>query len=209
MTGQPLVDANMRELMHTGKRMGDIYLVFSLSYIECWNFVGWMSNRGRQNVASYLVLEMGVDWRIGADHFESFLLDHDVCSNYGNWNAAAGLTGGRVNKFNCVKQSGDYDPEGLFIRHWLPELANVPVPQLYQPSKLTPDEQRLYGVKIGVDYPRELYRATSAPHTSRPETSRVEANSSAVPPLQSAPVKSYKTKRPLTNRGGRVQHNET
>ena len=168
-----------------------------------------MSNRGRQNVASYLVLEMGVDWRIGADHFESYLLDHDVCSNYGNWNAAAGLTGGRVNKFNCVKQSGDYDPEGLYIRHWLPELANVPVPQLYQPSKLAPDEQRLYGVKIGVDYPRELYRMASAPHTSRPENSRADASSSAVPPLQSAPVKGYKTKRPLTNRGGRVQHNDT
>jgi len=64
-----------------------------------------MSNRGRQNVASYLVLDLGVDWRVGADHFESLLLDHDVCSNYGNWNAAAGLTGGRLNKFNIVKQS--------------------------------------------------------------------------------------------------------
>jgi deoxyribodipyrimidine photo-lyase len=64
-----------------------------------------MSNRGRQNVASYLVWDLGVDWRIGADHFESLLLDHDVCSNYGNWNAAAGLTGGRLNKFNIVKQS--------------------------------------------------------------------------------------------------------
>ena len=85
----------------------------------------------------------------------------------------------------------------------------MPVPQLYQPSKLAPDEQRLYGVKIGVDYPRELYRMASAPHTSRPENSRADASSSAVPPLQSAPVKGYKTKRPLTNRGGRVQHNDT
>ncbi len=56
-------------------------------------------------MASYLVWDLGVDWRIGADHFESLLLDHDVCSNYGNWNAAAGLTGGRLNKFNIVKQS--------------------------------------------------------------------------------------------------------
>jgi deoxyribodipyrimidine photo-lyase len=62
-TGWPLVDANMRELMHTG----------------------FMSNRGRQNVASYLALDLGVDWRIGADHFESLLLDHDCPSNWGNW----------------------------------------------------------------------------------------------------------------------------
>jgi len=172
-------------------------------------YIGWMSNRGRQNVASYLVLELGVDWRIGGDHFESYLLDHDVCSNYGNWNAAAGLTGGRVNKFNCVKQSKDYDPEGLYIRHWLPELANVPVPQLYQPSKLTPDEQRLYGVKIGVDYPRELYRTASAPHMSKTETSTADVRGSTAPLQPSASVKGYKTKRPLTKRGGRVQHIET
>ncbi len=66
---------------------------------------GFMSNRGRQNVASYLALDLGVDWRRGADHFESLLLDYDVCSNWGNWCAAAGLTGGRVNRFNIGKQS--------------------------------------------------------------------------------------------------------
>ena len=51
---------------------------------------GWMSNRGRQNVASFLVKDLGLDWRLGAEWFESLLLDHDVCSNYGNWNYAAG-----------------------------------------------------------------------------------------------------------------------
>ena len=66
---------------------------------------GFMSNRGRQNVASYLVCDMGVDWRRGADWFESVLQDYDVCSNWGNWVSAAGLTGGRVNHFNIVKQS--------------------------------------------------------------------------------------------------------
>jgi len=68
-TGVPFVDANMRELKETG----------------------WMSNRGRQNVASYLIKDMGLDWRLGAEWFESYLLDHDVCSNYGNWNYAAGI----------------------------------------------------------------------------------------------------------------------
>ena len=64
-----------------------------------------MSNRGRQNVASYLVLDMGVDWRKGADWFESVLQDYDVASNWGNWCSAAGLTGGRVSHFNPLKQS--------------------------------------------------------------------------------------------------------
>ncbi len=53
---------------------------------------GFMSNRGRQNVASYLILDCGVDWRQGADYFESILTDYDICSNWGNWLSAAGLT---------------------------------------------------------------------------------------------------------------------
>ncbi|MEW5315981.1 MAG: hypothetical protein WDW38_007375 [Sanguina aurantia] len=64
-----------------------------------------MSNRGRQNVASYLALDLNLDWRSGGEHFESMLLDYDVSSNWGNWVAAAGLTGQRVNKFNISKQS--------------------------------------------------------------------------------------------------------
>eukprot|EP00906_Rhabdomonas_costata_P013808 RCo019795 len=124
-TGWPLVDANMRELLATG----------------------WMSNRGRQNVASFLVLDCGVDWRIGADHFESLLLDYDVCSNYGNWAAAAGLTGGRVNHFNISKQSRDYDPDGTYVRHWLPELSRVPAPMVFEPWKISEPER--FGLKIG------------------------------------------------------------
>lgn len=70
----PLVDANMRELASSG----------------------FMSNRGRQNVASYLALSLGMDWRLGADYFEYILTDYDVCSNWGNWVAAAGQTGGKT-----------------------------------------------------------------------------------------------------------------
>jgi deoxyribodipyrimidine photo-lyase len=96
-TGDELVDANMRELSATG----------------------FMSNRGRQNVASYLIFDLGVDWRFGAAHFEEFLLDHDPCSNWGNWVAAAGLTGQRINKFNTRKQLNDYDPKREYVNHWL------------------------------------------------------------------------------------------
>lgn len=96
-TGDPLVDANMRELGATG----------------------FMSNRGRQNVASFLIFDLGVDWRYGAAHFEEYLLDYDPCSNWGNWVAAAGLTGQRINKFNTKKQLSDYDPQREYVNHWL------------------------------------------------------------------------------------------
>jgi len=105
-TNDQLVDANMRELKATG----------------------FMSNRGRQNVASYLIFDLGVDWRYGAAHFEEHLLDYDPCANWGNWVAAAGLTGQRVNRFNTKKQLNDYDPQRSYVRHWLgatPGASNV------------------------------------------------------------------------------------
>jgi deoxyribodipyrimidine photo-lyase len=84
-TGVPFVDANMRELKATG----------------------FMSNRGRQNVASYLVKDLQVDWRMGAEWFESNLLDYDPCSNYGNWLYIAGLGNDpREDRyFNVIKQA--------------------------------------------------------------------------------------------------------
>ena len=96
-TGIPFVDANMREL----------------------KLSGFMSNRGRQNVASFLVKDLGLDWRLGAEWFESQLLDHDVCSNYGNWNYSAGIGNDpRENrKFNMIKQGLDYDKDGEYIRY--------------------------------------------------------------------------------------------
>lgn len=137
-TGKPLVDANMRELKATG----------------------FMSNRGRQNVASYLVLDLNIDWRVGADYFESYLLDHDVYSNYGNWNAAACLFGGRVNKFNITKQSKDYDPRGEYIKYWVPELRRIPAPSLFEPWTLSIENQRKFGVSIGETYPEPVSAST-------------------------------------------------
>merc|ERR1712014_47386 len=96
-TGDSLVDANMRELSATG----------------------FMSNRGRQNVASYLIFDLGVDWRYGAAHFEEHLLDYDPCSNWGNWVAAAGLTGQSVKRFNTRYQLDRYDPTREYVSIWL------------------------------------------------------------------------------------------
>lgn len=97
-TPEPFVNANMQELRRTG----------------------WMSNRGRQNVASYLVHDMGMDWRMGAAWFEHCLLDYDPCSNYGNWNYVAGVGNDpRPNrKFNIERQVSMYDPQGKYIQKW-------------------------------------------------------------------------------------------
>jgi deoxyribodipyrimidine photo-lyase len=133
-TGYPLVDANMRELAATG----------------------FMSNRGRQNVASFLALDMKCDWRHGADYFEEVLLDYDVHSNWGNWCAAAGMTGGRINRFNIVKQSKDYDQHGDYVRQWLPELNSVPTKFVHEPWMMSPSEQKEFMCQLGVDYPNPI-----------------------------------------------------
>jgi len=133
-TGYPLVDANMRELAATG----------------------FMSNRGRQNVASFLAIDLSMDWRYGADHFESLLLDYDICSNWGNWCSAAGMTGGRVNRFNIAKQGKDYDPNGDYIKLWCPELKDVPPSLIHEPWKMNKDQQEQFNVRVGVDYPKPV-----------------------------------------------------
>jgi deoxyribodipyrimidine photo-lyase len=135
-TGYPLVDAAMRELATTG----------------------WMSNRGRQNVASFLTKNLNIDWRMGAEWFESLLLDYDVCSNWGNWCYTAGVgndaRGFRF--FNITKQSKDYDPQGDYLKHWLPELAALSSGQIHEPWKLNQGDQKRLELRLGVDYPNPV-----------------------------------------------------
>jgi deoxyribodipyrimidine photo-lyase len=98
-TGVDFVDANMQELALTG----------------------FMSNRGRQNVASFLIKDLFVHWVWGAKYFESQLLDYDVCSNWGNWTYIAGVGNDpRENRyFSIPKQASMYDPKGEYVRFWL------------------------------------------------------------------------------------------
>ena len=135
-TGYPLIDANMKELAATG----------------------FMSNRGRQNVASFLTKNLGIDWRMGAEWFESVLIDYDVCSNWGNWNYTAGVGNDArgFRYFNIPKQSKDYDPEGKYVKHWLPALSQLPAKKVHAPWKLQPVEQKRFDVRIGVDYPNPV-----------------------------------------------------
>ena len=145
-TGYPLVDANMRELKATG----------------------FMSNRGRQNVCSFLALDLQQDWRFGAEYFETELLDYDVYSNWGNWCSGAGMTGGRLNRFNIVKQSKDYDQHGDYVRYWLPELKNVPNQFVHEPWKMSLLQQKEYGCMLGVDYPTPIIPPPKIPSKNNP-----------------------------------------
>ncbi|PIA43816.1 hypothetical protein AQUCO_01800098v1 [Aquilegia coerulea] len=114
-TGYPLIDANMKELYTTG----------------------FMSNRGRQIVCSFLVRDMGIDWRMGAEWFETCLLDYDPCSNYGNWTYGAGVGNDpREDRyFSIPKQAQNYDPDGEYVAYWLPELQALPKDKRHFPGK--------------------------------------------------------------------------
>ena len=133
-TGFPLVDAAMRQLNETG----------------------YMHNRLRMVAASFLVKDLHVDWRWGESYFARKLNDFDLAANNGGWQWSAS-TGCDAQPwfriFNPTTQSRHYDPEGSFIRMYLPELANVETKFIHEPWKMTADEQRAACVQIGKDYP--------------------------------------------------------
>jgi deoxyribodipyrimidine photo-lyase len=86
------------------------------------------------------------------------LLDNDVCSNWGNWNYTAGIGNDarEFRYFNITKQSRDYDPQGEYLRYWLPELARLPGDKIHDPSALSQQEQKEFCLKVGEDYPRPI-----------------------------------------------------
>jgi deoxyribodipyrimidine photo-lyase len=135
-TGVPFIDANMREIANTG----------------------FMSNRGRQNVASFLVKDLKVNWQMGAEYFESVLIDYDVASNYGNWNYVAGVgSDPRENRyFNILSQARRYDPDGAYVKLWIPELADLPADKVHRPDRLSFAEQEEHHLKLGADYPKAV-----------------------------------------------------
>jgi deoxyribodipyrimidine photo-lyase len=103
-TGLPLVDAAMSELLHTG----------------C------CSNRVRQNVASVLAKDLKIDWRAGAEWFQFLLADHCVAANWGNWRYFAGVGSDPKNRHFCtVSQALKYDPDGTYVKQWVPRLATA------------------------------------------------------------------------------------
>jgi deoxyribodipyrimidine photo-lyase len=133
-TGYPLVDAAMRQL----------------------NFSGWMHNRLRMVVASFLTKDLGIDWRLGEKYFADQLNDFDLSANNGGWQwaSSSGCDAQPYFRiFNPVTQSEKFDPEGKFIRRYVPELAAVSNKHIHAPWLLGRIEQEALGVVIGRDYP--------------------------------------------------------
>ncbi|KAM9552366.1 cryptochrome DASH [Salvelinus alpinus] len=150
-TGVPFVDANMRELALTG----------------------FMSNRGRQNVASFLTKDLGLDWRMGAEWFHYLLVDHDVSSNYGNWLYSAGIGNDpRENrKFNMIKQGLDYDNNGDYVRHWVPELKGIRGGEVHTPWTLSSASLSHALVSLNDTYPSPVVMAPEwSRHTNKKPT---------------------------------------
>ncbi len=136
-TGYPLVDAAMRQL----------------------NFSGWMHNRLRMVVASFLTKDLGISWQLGERYFADQLIDFDLSANNGGWQwaASSGCDAQPYFRiFNPVTQSEKFDPEGRFIRRYVPELAKVPTRYIHQPWRMSVMEQAMCGVLIGRDYPAPI-----------------------------------------------------
>jgi deoxyribodipyrimidine photo-lyase len=132
-TGYPVVDAGMRQLAAEG----------------------WMHNRARLLTASFLVKDLGIDWRLGAQHFLDLLVDGDIANNSGNWQWVAGTgNDSRPHRvFNPIRQAQRFDPDGDYVRRWVPELAAVTGPRVHAPWALAIGDRPDYPDPI-VDHER-------------------------------------------------------
>jgi len=136
-TGYPMVDAGMRQLLETG----------------------WMHNRLRMIVASFLTKHLLLSWQSGAEWFWERLVDADLANNTFGWQWAAGCghdAAPYFRIFNPVLQGQKFDPQGEYIRRWVPELATLPVRWIHQPWAAPPILLQSAGIKLGADYPRPI-----------------------------------------------------
>lgn len=137
-TGYPIVDAAMRQLAKEG----------------------WMHNRARLIVGSFLTKDLGLDWREGEQYFMRMLIDGDQANNNGNWQwiASVGVDPAPVFRrlYNPSTQQERHDPDGIYVKKYVPELTDVPDKYLAQPWEMNEDEQQKAGCIIGKDYPKPI-----------------------------------------------------
>ncbi len=136
-TGYPIVDAGMRELWQTG----------------------WMHNRVRMIVASFLTKDLQIHWREGADWFMDTLVDADLASNTFGWQWASGCGADAApyfRVFNPTTQSEKFDKQGDYLRKWCPELADLPNKWIHKPAEAPDQVLQEAGVELGKDYPKPI-----------------------------------------------------
>ncbi|MDA9961114.1 FAD-binding domain-containing protein [Candidatus Pelagibacter sp.] len=137
MTGYPIVDAGMRELYETG----------------------WMHNRVRMVVGSFLVKHLRINWTEGEKHFRNCLLDFNKANNIAQWQWVAGCGADAApyfRIFNPILQGEKFDKEGLYVRKWVPELSKVPDKFLHKPWEMELKYQEVIKTIIGKDYPKPI-----------------------------------------------------
>lgn len=137
LTGYPLVDAAMRQLAD----------------------IGWIHNRARMVAASFLVKDLHVDWRRGETVFMQGLIDGDPANNNGGWQWVASTGTDAAPYFrvmNPVKQAKRYDPEGIYVKRYVPELRRVPLEHIHEPWLMDPEQQKRLGCRIGIEYPERI-----------------------------------------------------
>jgi deoxyribodipyrimidine photo-lyase len=137
LTGYPIVDAGMRQLWRTG----------------------WMHNRVRMITASFLIKHLLVDWREGEAWFWDTLVDADPASNPGGWQWVAGSGADAApffRIFNPIAQGEKFDPDGRYVRRWVPELEHLPAPLIHAPWTASPIERAAAGVRLGETYPAPI-----------------------------------------------------
>ena len=145
-TGMPMVDANMR----------------------CLQATGWINFRTRAMVTSYATFTLWLDWKMVALHLAQLFTDFEPGIHYGQVQMQAGLTGYHTLRvYNPTTQSERHDSEGHFVRKWVPELCNVPAPQIFEPWKMPAMEQQFYNCQIGKDYPAPIVDFQSATKQNR------------------------------------------
>jgi len=119
-----------------------------------------MHNRARLIVGSFLTKDLGIDWREGELHFMQWLIDGDMANNNGNWQwiASVGVDPAPVFRrlYNPASQRDKYDPDGVYVRKYVPELKNVDDKYLSELWKMPEDVQREVGCVIGKDYPEPI-----------------------------------------------------
>jgi len=136
-TGYPLIDAGMRELWTTG----------------------WMHNRVRMVVASFLTKHLMIDWRLGADWFLDTLVDADAANNSAGWQWVAGSGADAApyfRVFNPVAQSRRFDPDGAYLRRWLPELSGLSTKDIHEPWAIPHMALAKAEIALGKDYPQPM-----------------------------------------------------